>query len=158
MPRLNEKYWKNYHKHPMYKCWHSIIQRYTQPKQASYKNYGGRGVKVCDRWMDFRNFIIDLHDVFHLDLQIDRINNEGDYEPTNVRFVTPSENCRNRRSNKMITLNGVTKCFQDWCNELGLKRGTVKERIRKYGWTVEQAFELEDAPKRVRNSGGSLAI
>lgn len=84
--------------HPLYAVWSNLIQRCTNPKHPQYHNYGGRGIKVCDQWRDATEFLVWAGSAgWEPGLQIDRIDNDGDYEPGNCRFVTPSVNASNRR-------------------------------------------------------------
>ena len=79
----------------LYKVWSAILQRCNNPKSTGYKYYGGRGIKVCDRWLIFENFHKDMGDRPD-GMTIDRINNDGDYKPSNCRWITHKENCNNR--------------------------------------------------------------
>jgi hypothetical protein len=86
--------------HPLYDAWHNIVQRCTNPNRPGFKNYGARGIQVCERWKDFTNFLADiLAEIGERPpgLSIDRINNDGNYEPGNVRWSTQSEQTKNRR-------------------------------------------------------------
>ncbi len=82
-----------------YSTWECMIQRCTNPNQTKFKDYGGRGIKVCDRWLKFENFLEDMGQR-PVGLEIDRINNNGNYEPGNCRWVTRKENLNNTRINK----------------------------------------------------------
>lgn len=88
-------------KHPLYNVWLKMKDRCFNPKANSYENYGGRGITVCDRWKDsLENFIEDVYPKYKEGLQLDRINNDGNYEPDNVRWVTNQQNSMNRGSDK----------------------------------------------------------
>lgn len=91
-----------------YSIWSDIKRRCLSKKNISYKNYGGRGIKVCDRWLSsFENFLEDMGERPSPEHQIDRIDNNGDYEPNNCRWVTPSENCLNNSRSKYWYIEGV---------------------------------------------------
>lgn len=83
-------------KHPLYSVWNNILYRCND---VTNKYYGGRGIKVCERWKDINLFIEDMYSTYSKQLEIDRIDNDGNYEPQNCRWVTKKENCNNRRNN-----------------------------------------------------------
>lgn len=125
-----------------YKTWATMIQRCTNPNlRREWPRYGGRGIRVCDRWMAFELFFADMGLKPSPAHTIDRINTNGHYEPGNCRWATPQEQGRNTRRNHYLTFNGETRCVADWEDHLGFKRGAVKCRIRR-GWSVEQALTL----------------
>ena len=118
----------------LYNIWQTMIGRCENPKRPKYKDYGGRGIKVCKEWHTAKNFILwALNNGYKPGLQIDRIDNNGDYCPENCRFVTPKENSRNRRNTKQLTINGETKTVVEWCEQLGVSQYTVYDWIRKKG-------------------------
>lgn len=124
----------------LYRRYRHMKERCCNKNSKSYENYGGRGIKVCDEWLDsyeaFESWC--LANGFADGLAIDRIDNDGPYAPDNCRFVTPAQNNQNRRSTRYYTINGVTKNIQQWCDEFGINRGTVITRL-KHGWSFEDA-------------------
>ncbi|WP_284335421.1 hypothetical protein [Comamonas sp. NoAH] len=115
-------------------------QRCNYPGSDEYANYGGRGIKVCDRWNEsFENFLADMGErpAGHT---IERKDTNGHYEPLNCVWATMEQQQRNRRSTILIERNGVTKCVKDWCIELGLNPDRVYGRIRR-GATPEEALK-----------------
>jgi hypothetical protein len=119
---------------PEYCCWRMMLSRCRNPKDQSYPRYGGRGIIVCQRWYAFLNFLADMGPRPSLKHTLDRKNNDGNYEPGNVRWVaTRSEQCRNRHDNRMLTVDGVTKLAMEWAQEYGLARETVIRRMDR-GW------------------------
>jgi hypothetical protein len=102
--------------------------------------YVGRGIQVCDRWRKFENFYADMGDPPTPGHSIDRINNDGNYEPENCRWATKQQQCRNRSSNRPVTYKGVTKLACEWDEQNGWRPGTVLKRLRR-GWSIERAIE-----------------
>lgn len=121
----------------VYYIWQQIILRCTELTHKNYHQYGGRGIKVCKRWRAFKKFLKDMGEP-PPGAQIDRIDNDGDYEPGNCRWTTSSENCRNKRNNHLLTFNGKIQCVEAWGKEVGVAAGTILSRLR-YGWPVERA-------------------
>lgn len=119
-----------------YNIWLGVLNRCSNGN----KDYQGRGIKVCDRWLNFEAFKEDMYGGYKENLTIDRVDNNGNYEPSNCRWATHSEQARNTRRNKLLTYKGDTMTLVDWCEVLGLKYHTVKKRLNS-GWGVEDAFE-----------------
>lgn len=122
-----------------YAVWSTMKDRCLNPRNKQFKHYGGRGVKVCERWMQFENFISDMGKR-PKGLSLDRINNDGNYEPPNCRWATIREQSRNKRSNKVLIFNGKKMCVRDWDRHCGFKDSTIRNRI-KLGWTGEKLFK-----------------
>jgi hypothetical protein len=122
-----------------YNVWSSIIQRCTNQNDQHWKNYGGRGIIICDRWKKFKNFLDDMGEV-PIGLQIDRIDNDGNYCKENCRWTTPKENSRNKRSNYMITFNKKTQCISAWAEETGINKRTIRERLVRGHWSINKAL------------------
>lgn len=127
--------------HELYVTWCGIKQRCLNPDSESYVNYGGRGVQMCEKWMnDFWAFVQDVGPK-QAGKSLDRIDNNGHYEPGNIRWATPTEQILNRRPGKLklIQFGGKTQTASAWERELGFPSCTVSSRLA-YGWTVEEAL------------------
>lgn len=126
----------------LYGIWSSMISRCHNKNNINYKYYGERGIIVCDEWRNsFQAFCDWVKSVGGrpVGTSIDRINNDGPYCPENCRWVTVSQQARNKRNNIMLTYNGETKCYSDWAKQFGIKNETLRGRI-KIGWSVERAL------------------
>lgn len=132
----------------VYRIYAKILRRCFVTDDPAYKNYGGRGITMCEEWRNsFEAFSEWAYSNGYADGKtIDRIDNNGDYSPENCRWATPSEQANNTRRNRNFTLNGKTQTLAQWCNEYGAKYGTVHQRL-KMGWTFEEAISL---PKNTR--------
>lgn len=121
---------KKNNRHPLYGVWGSMKRRCYSPKSQYYPIYGGRGITVCDEWInDFSAFFKwALEHGYKKGLQLDRIDNDGNYEPDNCRFATSKTNNLNRRSNHLLEINGETKTIQEWAEESGIARYTIFNR------------------------------
>jgi hypothetical protein len=124
-----------------YNIWQRMKARCNDPGNKDYDRYGGRCFKVCERWMDsFENFYADMGPKPR-GRSLDRYpNNDGDYEPGNVRWATQSQQCRNKANNRLLTHSGVTLCVADWADRLGVKFSVLNDRINRYGWSIERAL------------------
>ena len=125
---------------PEYSVWRSVVARCTKPTDRRFKNYGGRGITVCDRWLKFENFLADMGQRPAPGLSVERKNNDGPYSPENCVWATAAEQVANRRNTHRLTLNGVTKTLAEWAREIGLPWRTLHGRIFDYHWTVERAL------------------
>ena len=126
---------------PEYKVWDHMRQRCENPKHKGFANYGARGIRVCERWRKFENFIADMGERPSPKHTIERADNDGDYEPGNCRWGTWREQSRNKRTNRLITANGITKPLTTWAEELGVPPTTLFERLRR-GWTHERVVNV----------------
>lgn len=126
----------------IYHIWKGIKLRCYNPNNPAYKNYGGRGIIVCDEWLkDFKAFYNwALANGYNDDLTIDRIDVNGGYKPNNCRWITIQEQAKNRRSNHYITHNGKTQNISDWSKELGINRTTLTRKLKK-GMSIKQITE-----------------
>lgn len=118
--------------------WSLMVQRCTNPRNPAWPNYGGRGIRVCVEWMQFASFIRDMGPPPE-GLTLERINNERGYEPGNCRWATRTEQARNKRTNRIVELGGVSMPLVVWCELLGLKYWTVHARLRR-GATEREAL------------------
>ena len=120
--------------HPLYRVWTGMKTRCTNSNESSYKNYGGRGIAVCDEWQEFEPFMEwALTNGYKHGLEIDREDNDGDYTPENCRFVTSAMNARNKRNNHHVTINGKTMLITDWAKVTGISRFVLHYRLSA-GW------------------------
>ena len=118
----------------IYTVWHSMICRCSYEKLSYYKNYGGRGISVCAEWQSYPIFKEwALSHGYADNLQIDRINNDGNYEPGNCRFVTAKNNVSNQRGTVLLTIDGETACATEWNRRINRSRGLVAEWVRIHG-------------------------
>jgi len=126
----------------LYQVWADMISRCKNPNGKYYKHYGGRGIKVCPGWrndfMIFRRWALG-HGYKHY-LTIDRIDNDGDYEPSNCRFITMKKQNRNQSNNRLITINGVTKTLIEYAEQAGINWYTLRYRIDA-GWPEYRLLE-----------------
>ena len=124
---------------PTHIAWKAMIGRCRNPNNERWEYYGGRGIHVCQRWLNFENFLADMGEK-PAGTSLDRHpNNDGNYEPGNCRWATVTEQARNRRSNRPITFRGVTMLMCEWAEEIGLAQRTLQRRIYQ-GWTIERAL------------------
>ena len=125
---------------PEFFVWYDMIRRCYDTARPHYVRYGRRGISVCSRWRDsFATFYDDMGPRPSSAHSIDRIDNEGDYEPDNCRWATLHEQSRNTRRNHNLTHNGITMCITDWANRVGVDRRTITKRLNR-GWSVELAL------------------
>lgn len=131
-------------RNPLRARFYKIKERCYNPNNKEYSRYGGRGIYICDEWLnDIDSFLKWANNSgYSPDLEIDRIDNDGPYSPENCRWVTKTENLKNMSKCRKFTYNGETKLLSDLCVELGLKYGTVNMRLFR-GWSFERAIETE---------------
>lgn len=133
---------KNGKKSPTYNTWAKMNDRCNSPKCSEYKWYGGRGITVCDRWKSFVTFLADMGERPE-GKTLDRKDCNGNYEPSNCRWITQKEQANNTRRNVLITFNDKTKTVAEWADLLGLKYDTLYYRLFRYNWTVEKALSQQ---------------
>jgi hypothetical protein len=124
----------------IYNIWRSMRGRCYNTNDYGYATYGGRGIKVCDRWNEcFENFFNDVKEGYRGNLSLDRIDNDGDYEPANIRWATAKEQANNRRNTIFLTFNGRTECISKWSEITGTKIETISTRYFK-NWSDEECI------------------
>lgn len=127
----------------LYKIWQGMKKRCNDKNTACYDRYGGRGIKVCEEWNNsFEPFFEwAMNNGYSEELAIDRIDNNGNYEPNNCKWSTNQEQCNNRRSNIKITIGNATKTLTEWCNIFEVDYNTVFSRYQRYpDQTIEELF------------------
>lgn len=131
-----------------YRSWMHMRQRCYNANVKGYDMYGGRGIKMCDRWfLSYENFLADMGRAPSPSHSIDRYpDNNGNYQPGNCRWATKKEQSNNRRYNVMITINGITKNATEWSNEVNLRADVILKRKRA-GWSDHDALFK---PRRIR--------
>lgn len=131
--------WHGMYGTPTYSTWQAMLARCYWSGHKRYGRYGGRGIKVCDRWRDsFVNFYKDMGDK-PLGTSLDRIDNNGDYSSENCRWATPREQSLNNSRNVFLTHNNLTMTQSQWADMLGISRSTLCSRLKK-GLSLDEAF------------------
>ena len=129
-----------------YNSWHGMVSRCKNPNHPAFNRYGGRGIQVCDRWLKFEDFYADMGE--RPDNQsLDRINNNESYCPENCKWSTAKEQNNNKRSNCLLTVDGITLNLAQWEVKQGLTKGVLSHRLNR-GWTLERVIST-----LVRESG-----
>lgn len=138
---------------PVHRCWVNMRYRCNNPNASGYADYGGRGIRVCDRWNDsFENFLADMgrppSSPRKRAWSLERIDNNGDYSPENCRWATPKIQHNNKRNNCPLTLNGETKTIRQWSEATGIAYSTIYGRLKCRHWTIEQALTTPPGCRR----------
>jgi len=120
---------------PEYYAWKDMKRRCFNPNHKRYSDYGGRGITVCDRWLNLENFLADMGSRPTAKHSLDRINNNGDYSFENCRWATKAEQDNNRRNNKpLITIENETYTIVQWAEKMGFSRTVIYRRLER-GWS-----------------------
>ncbi len=127
------------HGTPAYKSWMSMLNRCNNPNAEQYPRYGGRGIKVCERWQDFRNFYADMGERPR-GTTLERRRPNEDYSPDNCEWATPVQQGRTRTNNVFIEHDGRRMIISDWAKITGLKENTIKKRFYRYGHAPAKLF------------------
>ena len=139
---------------PTYRSWKTMKNRCTRETDTQWHDYGGRGIKVCDKWLKFSGFLEDMG-IRPEGKTLDRIDNNGDYEPSNCRWADIKQQRRNRRDNRIVEYKGQRMPLVSACEMAGLPYATVRTRLDKYGWSESKAFSQ---PVRPINRAGSRSL
>lgn len=126
---------------PTYCVWQAMRRRCLQPNAKHYKDYGGRGIAICERWMKYENFLADMGECPE-GLTLERKNNDGNYEPTNCRWATPLEQMNNQRKTVRLSYRGRKQSLGNWAREIGVARTTLATRLKR-GWSIERTLTTE---------------
>lgn len=123
-----------------------MLQRCRNPRDKGYPNYGGRGIRVCHRWLVFENFLADMGQAPE-GLTLERVDNFGDYEPSNCKWASAVEQANNRRNNQVLVSNGEALTISQWSARLNLPRGRISQRL-KAGWSINDALTIPVGGRR----------
>ena len=129
--------------HPAYRSWVNLRSRCNDKANNSYYLYGGRGIKVCERWNDFNNFWKDMGNTWENGLSIDRIDANGDYEPLNCKWSTPKEQANNRRTNRLMNTPSGRMNITQAANKYNIPRETIFGRLNR-GWSDFRAIDCDE--------------
>lgn len=130
-------------RHPLYRRWKRIIKCCTDPNYVDYYLYGARGISVCDKWkLSFQSFVEDVGLPPSKTHTLDRIDNNGNYEPCNIRWATPTEQQGNKRNSRLLTFNGQTHHLLEWSRITGINDSTLLGRLGR-GWSVEKTLSTK---------------
>ncbi len=125
----------------LYRAWASMLSRCSNPRHADWKNYGARGIRVCVEWKSFTAFMAwAQHNGPHDGLSLDRINNDGNYEPANCRWTTTQEQHNNTRRNRYIEWNGTSRTIAQWTRYFGASKSYISNRLQT-GMSAQDALD-----------------
>lgn len=128
------------HDSPEYGHYLAMKQRCNNPRTSGYKHYGGRGIQVCQRWLDsFSNFYIDMGTRPSPEHTVDRLDPNGNYSPDNCRWATLSEQANNTRSSRFVEFQNKTQTVSQWAKHLGVSKSLISYRLNS-GWSIEKTL------------------
>ena len=145
---------KYYHKNyvRLYSIWAKLRSRCERKNDNAYQNYGGRGISVCEEWHSFENFMNwAIANGYSDKLTIDRIDNNGNYEPSNCRWADRMQQANNTRANRLLTYNGKTMTLSEWARELGIYNSTLYRRLDAHADNLDMIFFKGDKRYGKRN-------
>lgn len=135
----------------IYRIWDAMKQRCLNPKTKHYDRYGGRGITVCERWLEFGNFLEDMGSPQESQT-IDRIDNNGNYEPGNCRWATRKEQSRNNSRNRVLTFSGQSLPLICWAEQIGIPIQVLRSRLNR-GWSTEKTLTTKRLSRGAKNHG-----
>lgn len=139
-------------KSKLYNSWRGMRERCNNKKHQVYEYYGGRGIRACDEWDKFEEFMIwAVNNGYKEGLTIDRIDVNADYCQSNCRWASNVEQCNNKRNNRLLYCNGETHSISEWSRISGVKSTTIRNRINNLGWSVEDAIFLPSTKRFDKN-------
>jgi hypothetical protein len=127
---------------PEHGIWKGMKRRCLNEKNPAYKNYSGRGIRICERWLGpdgFSNFLADMGARPGPGYTLERKDNDGPYSPENCYWATRTQQARNKRNNRLLTYRGLTLCVAGWAERLGMKSQVIRDRLY-WGWSVEDTL------------------
>lgn len=148
---LSHGHTSNHQLSPTYTVWHGMRQRVNNPKYALFKDYGGRGITVCERWSKFANFLADMGERPE-GMSLERIDNDQGYSPENCKWASRIEQANNKRNSVFVDYNGERMTTAQWARKLGYEVHTVAWRLRQ-GWSVRDAITIKPSRNTPTSKG-----
>lgn len=131
---------------PEYRSWDAMKQRCNNPNAQGYHNYGGRGISVCAEWATFKNFFLDMGSKPTRQHTLERKNNSLGYFKANCVWATPSDQARNKRTNRALEVLGEKHVVTDWAKRIGIRPSSLHHRLNRLGWDIEKALTTPKLP------------
>ncbi len=132
----------------VYRCWQQMLQRCNNPKKLGYANYGARGISVCKRWSCFQKFFSDMG-VPPNGMSLERVDNNGNYNPANCVWATYKQQARNTRNTRRFVIEGQLRTLSELVESVGINHSTLRFRLRQ-GWSIEEALERPVRARRTK--------
>jgi hypothetical protein len=126
---------------PLYRTWKAMMSRCYNTHHMGYPDYGGRGITVCQQWHDFPTWYAYMGEPPSKNHTIERIDNNGNYEPSNCRWATRKEQANNKSNNRIIEFNGQTKTLKQWAEVIKMPYKTLHARLNQANWSIEKSFK-----------------
>lgn len=144
-------------RHPLFVTWRNMMDRCYKSQHADFKNYGGRGITVCERWHQIENYIADMGEKPYPKATVERKDNNGNYCPDNCTWADRTTQCRNRRNTYKVLFNGENRILIELANEYKMPSRVVWERVSRYKWSVKRALTTPIAPSTRRSPSAPAA-